>query len=97
MKISPKKTIRPTALQPQLFSVIKYLTNHDDYRLVVNKDNEPVCVMISYSLAKRFPFQEEAYKKWEQDMVASMKAYYADMPEDEKNLVNEGIDDVIDY
>ncbi|MDP4008426.1 MAG: hypothetical protein Q8P68_04520 [Candidatus Peregrinibacteria bacterium] len=90
-----EKTIRPTQLQPKLYSVIKQLGNTADYRVVVNKDNTPVCILISYSLMQNvdlesmLPISEEVLRK-------QMREYYANEPEEEKEWREFAIDDGID-
>ncbi|GEM_PF-6513703 len=95
MKSDQKKTIRPTALQPKLFSVIKHLSKHDDYRVIVDRDNEPMCVMVSFSLWKNAGFPDR--HRDDEKLVASMKAYYSDMPKEDAEWTDVGISDGLDY
>ena len=86
------KTIRPTKLQPQLFSLIKELSKENDYRVIVDKDNEPVCVLMSYQLLQNIDIQKPFDEKELEDEVEN---YYADMPESESELIDCAIDDEI--
>lgn len=92
-KITIDKTIRPTQLQPKLFSLIKELSLGNDYKVIVNKDNHPLCVMMSYSLLENmdFPFSV----KRNNNFANQVKKYYSNLASDEKDLLNEGIDDLI--
>lgn len=91
-KISLEKTIRPTNLQPKLYSVINELAKTDDYTVVVNKDNKPLCVIMSYSLAENIDL-EGYIKKPSKSLAQQVKDYYKSLPSDEKELLNEAIDD----
>ncbi len=92
MKTELHKTIRPTKLQPQLFSLIKELSQKNDYRVIVDKDNEPVCVLISYQLLQNIDIQKSFdEKKLEQEV----EHYYADIPESELELIDCALDDEI--
>ena len=50
MEISLKNVIRPTQLQPQIYSIINSLAKKDDFKVIINKENKPVCVLISYNM-----------------------------------------------
>ena len=90
MFVSLKKTIRPTKLQPQLFSLIKELSKKKDYRLIVNKDNQPLCALVSY----KFIEQLDLDKKFDEETLGKeMEAYYKNMPKDEKDLLDLAISD----
>lgn len=86
-----QKTIRPTKLQPQLFSVVKQLSHSNDYRVVVDKDNKPLCVMVSYSLIKDINLEESIASKYK-NLEEEMNLYYSSMPQEEIELINKGID-----
>ena len=83
MNIPLKKTIRPTQLQPKLYSVINELGEGADYRVVVNKDNKPMCVIMSYSLLKAKDL-EGMIPVSEEELRRQMREYYANEPEEEK-------------
>jgi len=92
MKITREKTIRPTKLQPQLFSVINKLASKNDYRIVVDRNNEPLCALVSYSLLENMDLKDQFD---EDSLGAEVAAYYQDMPEEEKELMDLAIDDGI--
>jgi len=94
MKIDLKKTIRPTQLQPKLYSVVKDLSKNCDYKVIVNKNNEPLCVITSYALFKEVDLNK-CQKKSDQILINQMQEYYSSFSEEEKMLLNETTDDDI--
>lgn len=95
MIIPIHKTIRPTKLQPQLFSVLRDLSKSHDYRLVVDKDNAPLCVMVSYDLVKELDFEQQI-RTTDEDLGSQIEEYYSDLSNDEKELFHAPLDDIID-
>lgn len=93
-KIILNKTIRPTQLQPQLYAVIKNIYKGDDYKVIVNKDNQPLCVMISYNLFENADFSFFKKNK-EKKLIKQVKDYYSNLSSDEKELLDEAIGDGI--
>jgi len=94
MEISLKNVIRPTQLQPQIYSIINSLAKKDDFKVIINKENKPVCVLISYNLLENIDLKKIKNKKTDQ-LINQMKEYYGTLSEDETLLINEGIDDGI--
>ena len=85
-----QKTIRPTKLQPQLFSLIKKLSKKNDYRVIVDKDNHPLCALISYTLVE----QLDLGKNFDEGALADeLETYYSDMPKEEQVLMDLAISD----
>ncbi len=90
MQISIDKTIRPTQLQPKIYSIVNYLSEHEDYKVVVDKDNKPLCVMVSYGIFKKLDFYDYEQSK-KNDLVKEMKSYYSSIDEDEKELLDSAL------
>lgn len=96
MDIIPlKKTIRPTQLQPKLYSLINELGSNADYRVIVNQQNKPMCVLISYSLFKDIDL-ENLQVFSEEELRKQMREYYANEPEEDKEWREFAIDDGIE-
>lgn len=59
MNISLNKTVRPSKLQPMIFSLAKDFSkkkDREDYKAVVSSDNEVMCVIVT-------PYMFEKYQK----------------------------------
>lgn len=93
--IPRKKQIRPTNLQPKLYSIVKELGNGADYRVIVDRDNRPMCVLLSYSLMRDIDLQNLQVFS-EKELSKRIDEYYANMPEEDKEWLDVGIDDGID-
>jgi len=87
-----QKTIRPTKLQPQLYSIIKKLAKEKDYRIIIDKENQPVCVLLDYKLFEELDFQG---KFNEEELSKEVETYYQNIPKEEQELVDLAIDDGI--
>ena len=85
------RTIRPTALQPKLFSLINHLKNTDDYRVVIDRDNQPMCVLVSFSLWEQAAAERRQSHRDDRAFAQSLKAYYSDMPKEDKEWIDAGI------
>lgn len=92
--VSLQKVIRPTQLQPKLYSIIRELEKNNDYKVIVNKNNQPACVLISYELVKDMDF-EDFKPLSEKELAKEMEEYYDNMPEEDKEFMNFAIDDGI--
>ena len=87
-----QKTIRPTKLQPQLYSIIKQLAKEKDYKIIIDKDNQPICVLLDYGLFEELGFQD----KFDSEKLAKeAENYYQNIPEEEQELIDLAIDDGI--
>lgn len=93
--IPRKKQIRPTNLQPKLYSIVKELGNGADYRVIVDKDNKPMCILASYSLLKNIDM-EKLSPVSEEELRRQIREYYANEPEEDKEWREFSIDDGID-
>ena len=74
-QIFSNKTVRPTQLQPKLFSVINSLATNDDFKLIIDKDNNPLCYMVSYNLIKDIDLDKKMTKS-DQDLEKDIVDYY---------------------
>ena len=95
MIINQQKTIRPTQLQPQIYSVVNDLSKKKDYIIVIDKNNNPLCVIASYSLIENLDIDNET--NHEAELIQDMNEYYSSMPSEEKELLNDSIDDLYEY
>lgn len=80
------KTIRPTQLQPKLYSVIKDLGEKVDYRVILNRNNDPVCFLVSYPLLKKMDL-ESMLPPSKKELERMIEEYYASVHEDEKEWI----------
>ncbi len=81
-----KKTIRPTQLQPRLYSIINDLGENADYRVILNRSNDPVCVLISYPLLKNVDL-ESMLPPSKKELEKMIEEYYANVPDEEKEWI----------
>lgn len=88
------KTIRPTHLQPKIYSVINKLSKTNDYKVIIDKDNNPMCYIVSYSLLEDIDLESKR-KFSDDDLEIIMKDYYSVLSKDESELLNDAIDDWI--
>jgi hypothetical protein len=96
MKINWNKTIRPTQLQPKLYSVVNSLASQHDYKVIIGKNNQPLCVLLSYSLLKNIELDDNK-KAAHTQLIQDMKKYYSSLSDDETELLNDTIDDGYEY
>lgn len=85
------KTIRPTTLQPKIFSLIKDLQEKKDYLVIVDKNNTPVCFLASIA----FFDDIDEKKNGTASIEKQMEEYYGDLSEDEKEWMDFGVNDGI--
>lgn len=92
-------TIRPTNLQPRLYREIKRLAKTDDYIVIVNQENEPVCVLAGYSLIKDIELEKRKKEKMKtgKTLADQIEEYYQNIPQDEKDIMDSGIEDLYEY
>lgn len=60
----------------------------------LNKDNKPLCVMMSYSLIKNIDLEKKETEK-DKILAEKIKNYYSYLSLDEKDFFESGLDDGI--
>lgn len=63
--------------------------------MIVDKDNNPLCVLAGYQLVKGIDLEKKK-KQHDTELIAAMQDYYKDVPDDERELASLCIDDIHD-
>ncbi len=97
MKTYASRKIRPTKLQPQIFSVLREMKHQSDYRVIVDRDDEVMAVLLSPSLLSMNNIDiQQLSNNNDESLLEEVKKYYSTLSKDEKEIADFAIDDGIE-